>query len=170
MPLLAATEVPAWLPMFAIVAIAIALVGTFGVILLLRGLRELRTGFAEEIKRELAARSEVSRIDVQSPLVVKQHEPCASLTQHQDLQEKFGELVEQRRKDVYGLHLKIEGGLAAVRTDMTEEFKEVRETQVKSREEIAAIKEQNANQTRELLHIRNTVENMPEKIAKLIKP
>lgn len=93
MPILA--EIPDWLPVFSMLAIGLALVALFGLILLLRGLRELRTGLTDEVRRELKSGDQPTRMDVQSPLEIKAH---AGVATREELKQVHGRIERERRE------------------------------------------------------------------------
>lgn len=95
MPSPSFAELPPWLPYLAGSAIAIALLALFGLLLLLRGLRELRSGVAEEVRRELAAGGEAARVQVQSPLEIKAH---AGVVTRREWEETHGRISRERRE------------------------------------------------------------------------
>ena len=88
-------EVPDWLPVFSILALGLALFALFGLILLLRGLRELRSGLSEEVRRELDSTAQPTRVEVQSPLEFKQH---AGSVSREELKQVHGRIERERRE------------------------------------------------------------------------
>jgi hypothetical protein len=162
-------ELPSWLPLFAGLSIAAAIVVVFGMILLMRGFREFSAGITSMVQSELAKKHEPAPVAVQQPLVVKPHDGLVSISQHEELRDQFSALTDQRRKDVAGLHIKIEQGLENVRRDIAGEFKELRETQVQAREEIAVLKNETGSQTRQLHALDSKLEDLPDKIFRLME-
>lgn len=150
-------EIPEWLPLFSLACVGFALVALFGLLLLLRGMRELRSGVTEEVRRELAAGKEAAPVAVQQPLVVKPHEVQPTAAELHQVREEFSELREQRRKDVHGLHIKIETGLA-----------QVGEAQTRAREDIAVLKNEATNTARQIHQLDSKIEDLPEKILRIM--
>lgn len=148
--------------------VLVALVALIGIGAIVSFGRKLVTDLSTVVKNEIAAQREAAPVSVQQPLIVKAHQDVVSLEQHEELREQFSGLLEQRRKDVSTLHAKVEQGLREVRQDIAAEFKEVRETQVTAREEIAVLKTETASQTRQLHALDNKIENLPEKIVGLL--
>lgn len=161
-------QLPQWPSTLTIYAVGVVVCGLvfFGALFL--ALRSVRSGLVDEVTRQQQANANPSPVAVQQPLVVKPHDGLVSISQHQQLQEQFDALTEQRRKDVHGLHNKIEEGLESMRKDIASEFKELRETQAASREQIAVLKNETATQTRQLHALDDKIEDLPEKILRLI--
>ena len=142
------SQLPPWVPLFAILAIGVALFGAFGLILLLRGMRELRSGIADEVRRELVSKDTASKVNVQSPLVVQEHSRYVTAIEL--------DRVEKNLKD------DLTKG-AVSRKKMHEEIETIRVEQ-------ASIKTETLSQSREIHRIRDSLEQMPERIRRILSP
>lgn len=153
--------------------VVVGVLGMVGLAVILNFLRGLRSSLADELKRELQAGAEPSPVAVQQPLVVKPHEVQPTAAELQQVRTEFSELREQRRKDVSGLHTKIENGLDAVREGIAGEFAEVRESQAKTREDMASLRTETSNTARQLAildeRVDRKLDEMPQRIAHLLK-
>lgn len=98
---------PEWVPWFAVIAIGVALVALVGLLLLLRGMRELRSGLADELKRELAAAAEPSRVSVDQPLEVRAAVDFVKREEHQALAKKMDDELGRERSSRKRIHEEI---------------------------------------------------------------
>jgi len=137
-------------PYLGLATLGIAVVALIGFAWMLKFARDLRHNVADELRRELAAGKEAAAVSFPQPVAVSAHDPYVPLSQHTALRTEFTALAEQRRKDIHGLHLKIETGMDKVRTELADEFKELREAGVTAGKEIAVLKNETTSQTRQL--------------------
>ena len=133
---LAVLDLPPYVPWFVAACIGVAIIAMFGLYLILKFLREFRTQLADELKREMDNAKKPAPMSIEQPFIVKEHNPHVSTSDHMILRKDFEDLREQRRKDVHGLHLKIEQGIASVSASQNEQGRDIVKLQTESTAQI----------------------------------
>ncbi len=105
---------------------------------------------------------------LETPITVAPHKEYTTLERTERLEKVVHSLQEQQRAEMLGLNRKFEAGLNGLRSDIAEEFKEVRDADARRQSDIAALKAETTHITRQVQVLDAKVDHLPERILKLL--
>lgn len=109
---------------------------------------------------------EATRLEL--PIAVAKHKEFAPLDRLEQVEQSIDALRAQHHADMADLHRKTDASLLALRSDIAEEFKEVRDADARKQSDISALKAEVGHIVRQIQVLDAKVDHLPERILVII--